>query len=169
MKLPSIYTHCIKHVKAELYRAQLEKFVPKFIPWANQGDLDTTTTFYVKTKMTLQQIEDVVINKYAKFMKDHGNETALHVANFNPNQQNNKPGAKHCYYCGKDGHNEWKCCKKKNDYGNMQCTYCGSTNHTVNWCFQLHPHLRNQGGNPYTNGRQGNCENNNNFNNRPTW
>ena len=69
MKLPSIYTHCIKHVKAELYRAQLEKFVPKFIPWANQGDLDTTTTFYVKTKMTLQQIEDVVINKYAKFMK----------------------------------------------------------------------------------------------------
>ena len=68
------------------------------------------------------------------------------------------------FYFQVGGHTEVEHCKKKNDRTNKRCTHCGSNTHTINRCFELHPHLRMQKGNQHANGR-GNRLNNHSFNN----
>ena len=157
LKLPKIYLDCI---------SQFNNHIPVATPGANAGDPPTIASF-VYTDITNQEIKDAVIdNKYQQLTKQQAVETSL--ANFNPFQRKGRQASvkKHCYYCHKDGHTKAECRKKKNNCTNKRCTHYGSNTHTVNWCFQLHPHPRMQAGNQHANGRRGNRPNNHNFNNR---
>ena len=179
-KLPREYLIAIEHAESKDQREQLANYTPQVRPPPDDAAAGAAHTVPAITyePMSIDVLEEAVMDHYYFLNKNRPFEATLaavapqrnyHSANkphAAPHQYITHHAAKHCYYCHKDGHTEAECRKKKNDRSNKKCTHCGSNTHTVDRCFQLHPHLRMQGGNKHMNGRRGNRPNNNSFNSR---